>query len=670
MDGVRKSDRRGWVGGLVWVMVLELCMVSVKGQNLEDVVVGDWELSYTAGQRQVISTLSIRRGEDGRWQGRWRTGIGEGAVEELKVEEGRISFIRRMGRAGREFVWRFEGEVEGDELRGQLISERGVWPVVGRRVNLAERAWEIGAAEPIRLNTLGYRPGDRKRATIGRACREFVVERIKDGQVVLQGQVQGPVESADTYEQVFLADFSELREPGEYRLVVEGVGRSAVFRIGEDVYNEAFRVVMLGMYLWRCGTAVRAEYGGNVFEHGACHLGDAWGDYAGLGHVRVDVTGGWHDAGDYNKYVCNAGVSLGAMLAAWEMFADKLEGIRLGLPESGGRLPDYLCEVKWELDWLLKMQREDGGVYHKVSTLRFGGFIPPERETSERYLAGVSTTATANVAAVTAKAARAFQKYEPEYARRLREAAERAWGYLEEHPAYEDADQSAFHTGTYSSRDEDERLWAAAELWETTGKEVYLKEFETRARALERRIEERFDWGNVGNLGMFTYLLSRRPGRDPQLVKEVGEELIQTAEQLARTAEGHPYGRTVGGDYWWGVNGMIGRQAMILMTAYRLRADERYVQAVLEGLGHLFGRNLYGRSFVTGLGHRPPMHPHDRRSGGDGVEAPWPGYLVGGANPTALDWKDEQGDFRTNEIAINWNTALIFALAGFVEPER
>jgi endoglucanase len=64
------------------------------------------------------------------------------------------------------------------------------------------------------------------------------------------------------------------------------------------------------------------------------------------------------------------------------------------------------------------------------------------------------------------------------------------------------------------------------------------------------------------------------------------------------------------------------------------------------------------------------MFPHDRRSGGDQNAAPWPGYLVGGPWPTAIDWHDVQDDYETNEVAINWNGALIFALAAFVEPDK
>lgn len=73
----------------------------------------------------------------------------------------------------------------------------------------------------------------------------------------------------------------------------------------------------------------------------------------------------------------------------------------------------------------------------------------------------------------------------------------------------------------------------------------------------------------------------------------------------------------------------------------------------------------------VGLGHQPPQHPYDRRSGADDVAEPWPGYLVGGPNPNATDWFDVEKDFRTNEIAINWNGALIYAQAMFLEtPTR
>jgi endoglucanase len=122
----------------------------------------------------------------------------------------------------------------------------------------------------------------------------------------------------------------------------------------------------------------------------------------------------------------------------------------------------------------------------------------------------------------------------------------------------------------------------------------------------------------------------------------------------------------LGESYYWGCNGTVARQTIILYYADMLSPREDYIDASLDAIGHLLGRNYYGRSYVTGVGHNPPMHPHDRRSSGDMVEAPWPGYLVGGGH-SAMGWHDEETDYRTNEIAINWNAALIFAVARYVE---
>jgi endoglucanase len=144
--------------------------------------------------------------------------------------------------------------------------------------------------------------------------------------------------------------------------------------------------------------------------------------------------------------------------------------------------------------------------------------------------------------------------------------------------------------------------------------------------------------------------------------------LLSAADSIVKTRNAHAYGRPLGSRYYWGCNGSVARQTLVLRGAYRLSSKTEYLETALDALNYLFGRNPYGRSFVTGLGHRPPLRPHDRRSGGDKVPDPWPGYLIGGPHPRATSWKDEQGDYRTNEIAINWNAALIHALAIFLDP--
>jgi endoglucanase len=468
-----------------------------------------------------------------------------------------------------------------------------------------------------------------------------------------------------------------LDQEGNYRLEIADGGDSYAFRVAKDVYNWPFYCSLRAMYLWRCGMEVSGEFGCDRFHHAACHLQDAYLDHVG-GPVggRKNGTGGWHDAGDYNKYTVNAAFTVGMMLKAWEHFPEHLNQLTLDIPESNNDVPDFLDEVRWELEWLLKMQADDGRVYHKLSTLKFGEFIPPENETQRRYFSPWGSASTADFAAIMAQAARAFRLIDEVFADRCLAAAERSYGVLQTHPQDQRPDLSAFSTGPYDSPDQDDRLWAAAELWETTGAERYLRDLEDRLRSAGSEpddakyvIDVDWDWSNLRNLGTFTYLLSKRTGRDPAVLERVRGDALETANVIVEATRRHPYGRPLDAKYYWGCNGTVARQTMNLHVAHRLTGEARYRAAMLAALDHLFGRNPFGRSYVTGLGSRPPLFPHDRRSGGDKVVAPWPGYLVGGPWPKATDWYDDQEDYRTNEIAINWNGALIYALAAFVEPQ-
>jgi endoglucanase len=531
----------------------------------------------------------------------------------------------------------------------------------------------------IRLNTIGYPPGALKQASIALPCTNFTVIRLADGVTAFSGKVTGPVSDPDTQEQLYLADFSRLEKLGDYQLDVPGVGRSAPFRLAKDVYREPFHTVMLGFYLWRCGTAVSATYQGMTFAHATCHTNDAWLDYVGAGHTQKDGTKGWHDAGDYNKYTVNAGVTVGVLFRAWEDFGPQIKAVRLHVPESGGPLPDYLAEIKWELDWLLTMLAPDGSVYHKLSTTRFCGFIPPEDEAAGRYFTPWSSEATADFVGMLAQAARVYRPYDPAFADRCLQAAQKSYQFLQAHPEYHHADQTGFSTGAYEINQPnhrlnnvpENRLWAAAEIWETTGDTNALRDLESRIRSVHGTVDADFDWDEVKDLGLLTYLFSERPGRDPALVNLVRSNLLATADGIVQTRNHNAYARPLGSHYFWGCNGAVARQAVILMAANRatrpnissFSSKHDYRDTCLDTLNHLFGRNYYGRSFVTGLGFEPPQHPHDRRDTGEYLDHPWPGYLVGGPHPQATDWHDDQSNFRVNEIAINWNAALVYALA-------
>ena len=117
--------------------------------------------------------------------------------------------------------------------------------------------------------------------------------------------------------------------------------------------------------------------------------------------------------------------------------------------------------------------------------------------------------------------------------------------------------------------------------------------------------------------------------------------------------------------YYWGSNGSVARTSMVLDLASRLSGDPTYLDVAIDQLGFLFGRNHYNRSQVTGLGLAPPMSPHHRPSVADGNVDPFPGLLVGGGT-TASNWVDDRTMYTVNEVAINWNAPLVYALSLFV----
>lgn len=527
------------------------------------------------------------------------------------------------------------------------------------------------SSDAIRLNSLGYTPEAKKTVTVvAPQCKGIVIKSVQDNKLVLKLKVEGPVKFPETDILCWIADFSELKKTGEYYIEVDGIGKSVHFKIDKNSYIFPWQTVTRSFYLMRCGCEVSGIFNSDTFSHKACHLNDAWLDYTGFGPVQADGIGGWHDAGDYGKYITNAGITLSNLFMAWDHFSNKFEKIPLDLPLTAPGMPEYLQELKWETDFFLKMQYPDnsGRIFHKLTRTHFEAFVLPEFDTAKRYFTEWSSDATAQFTAIMAMAARYFKPYDASYANICMETALRSYEFLKNNPDDKRWNQPEFHTGTYRTSDVHSRLWAAAELWETTGEEKYLLDFENRASAFEIKIDLNWDWGNIKNLGMFTYLLSKRTGKNQELFEMVKGELLKVADSLVVHSQNDAFGRPYD-KYNWGCNGTVARHSLTLSTAYRLQNDKKYIDAAHTILAHLFGRNYYGRSFVTGLGVNPPLFPHDRRAGGDKVLAPWPGYLVGGGH-TATDWVDKESSFSHNEIAINWQSPLVYLLAWLLpEPE-
>ena len=547
------------------------------------------------------------------------------------------------------------------------------------------------ASKNIKVDQVGYLPNAPKIALVspaGSAAQTFSVKRASDHAVVFKGTLGATSHDPNTGDDVRAADFSALRESGRYYIDVPGVGRSWNFSVEPNVYARAYHLALLGFYGQRCGTEVDLgpEFPG--FKHPACHLKGEFHVSSGKQGERNNV-GGWHDAGDYGRYMVNSGISTGTLLWAWELYGQKLKTIKLRIPESGNGTPDILNEARWNLEWMLKMQDEDGGVWHKQTSEHFSGFVMPEEDTLPSEVVGTgaapykSTCATADLAAVAAIAARVYKPFDAKFAEQNLTAARKAWKWAEKNPDVTFRNPKGISTGEYGDNScKDERLWAAAELWRTTGEATYndffLKNYAEFLPKLDSPPGE--DWRELAPMGLWTYALAGRKGSDATAMTSIRDSSIAVAKRIAQRTEADPYRVSlVAKDYVWGSNGVDASYGVQLLVANALASDPAFVNAAMDNLHYLLGRNTFSLSWVTQLGEHPYRHPHHRPSGADKNDEPWPGLLSGGPNaarqddvlqalppglPPAKIYADDQGSYASNEICINWQAALVFLLAG------
>jgi endoglucanase len=548
-------------------------------------------------------------------------------------------------------------------------------------------AFAVTPTTDIKVDQAGYLPHAPKLAMVvsHTLAKDFSLHRASNDAVVLKGKLAEPVTDADSGDLIQALDFSRVEKPGKYYLEVPGVGRSWSFSIGPDVYGRAFYLAMRSYYGQRCGTAVDLgpEFPG--YKHEACHLEGAYHTSSGKTGPHVSAKG-WHDAGDYGRYVVNSGISTGTLLWTWEMFGAQVKAVKLNLPETGNGTPDILNEIRWNLDWMLSMQDEDGGVWHKQTSERFCDFILPEKDTLISYVVGTgkepfkSSCATGDFAAVMAIAARVYPPFDAAYAERCKRAAGLAWAWLEKNPGVLFHNPAGVGTGDYGDRDcADEHLWAAAELWRTTGEQPYERYFIEHYGAFLKQLKANGppDWGNVAPLAMWTYVLGG--GKNAEARTAIEHDSVAAAHQIVERARRHAYRISLTPeDYVWGSNGVAANYSLQLLVANALQPDRSYVDAALDNLHYLLGRNTFSLSWVTQVGENPFLHPHHRPSAGLGLPQPWPGLLSGGPNrgrqdaamrklpngPPAKMYLDEQASYASNEVAINWNAPLVFLLAG------
>jgi endoglucanase len=532
------------------------------------------------------------------------------------------------------------------------------------------------AGNGTRLCSIGYTPEVAKLATIVGAqdAKSFRLVDAATGAVAFEGTLSAPRESKSTNEKARIADFSNFSREGTYILKIDGLPDSEPFAISGNAVDRSLYAVMLGFYGQRCGQAVKLDWKGRTFAHAACHLApsklDIY-DKSLVGQTR-DATGGWHDAGDYGRYAVNSAFTCAIMLEAWERNEANLAKLKLPIPEHGGALPDYLAEVKNNLDWMLKLQMADGRVSLRVTTQHFAEWgVLPEDDNADTFFAPWTKQSTINYAAVGCMVARVYEKYDPAYAAKWREVARKAWLAVRGVPDFS-PDFTGYSGGTYLCDPHSDTLWALIELRLTFGEEFLtadeLRQFMAAVDNDNRMFVVSWDWGNGYNLGLLDYLFSDEAKANPEILSRLKTDLIGAADAIVANSNTHAYGRGIRVCYW-GCNGVVVRTSLNLQAAYLVTGDKKYLDAAYDQIAYIYGRNPFDRSFVTGDGINPPMFPHYRLSFADKVVEPWPGHLVGGPDSVETGWFDDTSNYRTNEIAINWDASLAYALSIFYRGE-
>lgn len=534
----------------------------------------------------------------------------------------------------------------------------------------------------IAVNSAGYRSDDPKRGYTtyqGISVDSFQVVDASSLETVYQDKIRKSRVKAQAFGSVVHElDFSAFDRPGRYRLFVPGANITSVpFEIGSGVYGEAIQTAMQSFYYQRCGTRIDT---GTPWRHEACHLEDAV--FFSDPQKHIDVTGGWHDAGDYGKFSVNTSVSLAFLLYLYDHHPEKFRDGQLAYPEPGNGIPDLLDEARWALVWLLKMQNGEGGVYHKVQKKKWTGEYLPGDDPDIRYIFEVSSAATADFAAVAALGARLFESFDPAFSDTLTRAARKAWSYIDRHPQI--VPQGGFTNpqdvrgGEYGdTADSDERLWAAAELYRLTGDSEFSEYFVNNYRSTGEPGSPPVSWKNVGEFAVYTYLRMPVSKQDREARTYLLQRISGFADRLLKRVMGNGYRVVLNKDeYYWGSNSVVLGYAFNLVQAYELTGLKLYRDAALDQLHYILGCNPFGLTFVTGIGSNPVQHPYHQFSIELNVDQPVPGMVVGGPNSHNLlngkvlsehpgkAYEDSHKNYTVNETAINYTAPFVY-LAGF-----
>lgn len=558
----------------------------------------------------------------------------------------------------------------------------------------ANTAFAQKATDKIRVNQVGFYPASEKIAIVtDSTAKEFLLVDAKTKQTVFTGELKpkGTWEYSEEFSNV--ADFSKFNKVGTYYVSVPNVGESYSFDISNQVNLTVGKASLGFLYYQRASTELPAKYAGK-WARPAGHPDNEVIVHASAATAtrpegtKINSSKGWYDAGDYNKYIVNSGISTYTLMALYEQYPKFFDTLKLNIPENTNAIPDILDEIRWNLDWMVTMQDEDGGVYHKLTNTNFDGSVMPADATNGRYVIMKTTAASLDFAAVMAVAYRVYKKTDKAFAEKCLAASISAYDWSKKNKSVifnqgvmnqkfnPDINTGAYDDGNVS----DEFQWAAIELFIATNKSRYSEDAN-----IEFTLRTEFElpnWAKVNTLGLYSIIQNRDnlPEEFKPTVELVKTKIVDLATKLQKyQTNKSAFEVAMGlsnGNFNWGSNSTAANQGMLLMNAYKLTNEGVFLTAAISNLDYLLGRNGTGYCYVSGFGTKQVMNPHHRPSEADGIVPPVPGMLAGGPNPgqedagtctgkyttkvAAKSYIDEQCSYATNEVAINWNSPFTF----------
>ncbi|VEP17865.1 putative Cellulose 1,4-beta-cellobiosidase [Hyella patelloides LEGE 07179] len=590
----------------------------------------------------------------------------------------------------------------------------------------------VEASPYIMVDQFGYRPQDNKVAVIVDPQQGFnaadsytpgkviEVRKWSDNTTVHVGAPKswknGEIQ-ASSGDRGWWFDFSTVEEPGHYYIYDSETGqRSHPFLIDPDVYYPVLKAAVRMFYYNRSNFPKEEPYADPRWTDEASFIGPnqdteaRFVDDKNNEELARDVSGGWWDAGDSNKYVTFTSSVIHQLLDAYKRNPDAFTD-DFNLPESGNGLPDIIDEVKYEIDWIKKMQQDDGGVLIKVGTIDYSGSTPKSRDRRPRYYVGACSSSTIIAAGHFARVASVYNQFAPLQTEipELTERAKKAWDWYQNNPKRDDCDTQEVKSGDADRNLEEQSgdaVVAAIYLFALTGETVYndyVKDHYQEARPFQKGDSFSIYSAHQGDALMFyTTLANSHPEVKQAIIERKTNEAQQDREFYGFQPEQDLY-RSYLRDraYHWGSNFVRANRGSSNydVVVYNLlpNREQTYTDAALNTLNYFHGVNPLGMTYLSN------MYDYGAENSANEIfhewfvdKSPWdnaltspngppPGYLVGGPNSDYTgnypplqnqpiqkmyaDWNGttlEDKSWEISEPAIYYQSAYIKLLAHFV----